>query len=341
MTVEAGTPSELAGLLVVNPEEGNERPNPGNDQDPPAPAGDEDASVDWNANDGSDNAAEDAATETGDEQTGDDSEANADGGEQPDAESYEVTIGGKTERVTLKEALAGYQRQADYTRKTQEIATAHQALVQETEAARANRSSYKQVLDALEAKIGPANQEPNAEQWEALKAQDPEKYAVEWADYQRRGEQRNAINAERQRVATEEAGEQRKLLQTFVNGERVKLIEAMPQWKGKDGKVDANKMASEVKEVREYAAKTLGYTEAELNQAYDHRMIVLARKAMLHDRAEAARKAAKAKLAGAPDIPAPGARVPRQSGRDASKAEAQKKFDKSGKIDDAVGLLLS
>ena len=54
-------------------------------------------------------------------------------GEEPEAdkseeagETYEVTIDGETVAVTLEEALAGYQRQADYTRKAQALAQERQ-----------------------------------------------------------------------------------------------------------------------------------------------------------------------------------------------------------------------
>lgn len=69
-------------------------------------------------------------TETEEETTeGDEPEA-----EEPKeaGETYEVTVDGETVAVTLEEALAGYQRQADYTRKAQALAAERQ----EFEAAR-------------------------------------------------------------------------------------------------------------------------------------------------------------------------------------------------------------
>jgi hypothetical protein len=347
MTIDSGSPSELAGLLVVNPEEGNERPDAGSgDTTPPEEnggAGKE--AVDWNDDAaGEHDNADDTATgadDAADDQDGS-AETEGEGEQQTEADTMvEVVIGGETKQVPLKEALAGYQRQEDYTRKTQEVAAAREALAAEAEAVRAHRASYKSVLDALEAKIGPANQEPTAEQWDALKNSDPDRYAVEWADYQRRAEQRKHIDTERQRVLTEEAAEHRKVLQTYVDGERAKLVAAMPQWKGKDGKIDAEKFTKEIEDIRAYATKAFNYSKDELDRAYDHRLIVAFRKAMLFDRAEAARVAAKGKLAAAPDMPAPGSRVPHKNASQTAKKEAQKKFEKTGKVEDGVALLLS
>jgi hypothetical protein len=44
-------------------------------------------------------------------------------------ETYQVKVDGKTVEVSLKEALAGYQRQADYTRKAQALAAEKEELV--------------------------------------------------------------------------------------------------------------------------------------------------------------------------------------------------------------------
>lgn len=344
MPPEVETLSDLAGLLVVNPEKGNE----GNSQletheAPETPKGGDEApaEVDWE-NDAPAGNPEDGTSD--DEQPESDGDEDAPEGDEQATEDeplHEVTLNGETKKVTLKEALDGYQRLQDYTRKTEEVARQREAVAAELEAVRAHRTSYKQVLDALEARLVPANQEPTSEQWEQLKAEDATRYATEWADYQRRSEQRGQIEAERQRVTAEERVEQSKLLRAHVEGERAKLFAANPQWKGQDGKIDAKKVETEIKEIREYGAKTFGFSEAELNQAYDHRLIIAFRKAMLWDKAEVARTAAKEKLAAAPEVAARGSRVQPKSAVQARKQEAQKRFDKTGRVDDAVDLLLS
>jgi len=47
--------------------------------------------------------------------------------EQPEGDSYEVTVNGETSQVSRQELIDGYQRQADYTRGTQEIAAQKKA----------------------------------------------------------------------------------------------------------------------------------------------------------------------------------------------------------------------
>ena len=45
-------------------------------------------------------------------------------------DSYTVKIDGREERVSLNELQNGYQRQADYTRKTQELASERESMAQ-------------------------------------------------------------------------------------------------------------------------------------------------------------------------------------------------------------------
>ena len=57
----------------------------------------------------------------------DTSEVSAEASQEP---SYTVKIDGEEHRVTLDELQKGYQRQADYTRKTQEVASERERLQQ-------------------------------------------------------------------------------------------------------------------------------------------------------------------------------------------------------------------
>ena len=50
--------------------------------------------------------------------------------EEPAGESYTVTVDGDSQEVSLQELRDGYQRQADYTRKTQELASERKRLEQ-------------------------------------------------------------------------------------------------------------------------------------------------------------------------------------------------------------------
>lgn len=260
-------------------------------------------------------------------------------GEEPEPEPstepvYTVRVDGKDTPVTLKEALAGYQRYQDYTRKTTEVAEARKAVEAEVLAARNQREQYAAGLRAIQASLGPENQEPTAEQWNQLRQADPLRYGTEWADYQRRQEQRLAVRAEQNRISEEQRGDLLAKVNTHLESERQKLVAAIPVF------ADAAKAPAEMKALRDYAAKTFGYSEQEMDQAYDHRMIVAIDKARKWDAHTQALASARRKVSDAPSIPPPGPRVNGQGPKATARAAQLKQFERSGRVEDAVDLLL-
>lgn len=248
---------------------------------------------------------------------------------------YTVKIDGKEERVTLKEALDGYQRNKDYTRKTQEVADSRKVLDAELAGARQQRSEYANVLTALQAHLGAADKERTEADWNALRASDPTKYATEWTDFQRRDQQRNAIKAEQQRVADAEKSENTKVFGAYLAGERTKLQAALPILK------DPVKGPEEIKAIRKFASETFGYSEAELEQAYDHRLLLIVNMARKWDTHSKALTAAKEKVDAAPDLPEPTNRQPTVNRKVKARADQMKQLDKTGKLDDALSLILA
>jgi hypothetical protein len=322
---EAVSLTDLAdGLLAPVATEGNnEGAEPSKTTEQPAPPP---------KDDGSDNStyetAADAEAAEGDEpESGDDDEPST----EP---SYTVKVDGKDVSITLKEALAGYQRQADYTRRTQEAAEVRRAAEADAAASRAARDQYSQVLNVILEKLGPENAELNAEQWNHLRQKDPVEYGVQWADYQRREVQRAAARAEQARIYDERRGETVNHVRTYVDGERQKLVRAIPVL------ADPEKGPAEMKAMREYAATTFGFNDQELDQAYDHRMLLMLDKARKWDAHQSSLAKAKGKIENAQQVPVVTARVPAKTSQALARKAAIQKFERSGDIDDAVALLI-
>jgi hypothetical protein len=189
------------------------------------------------------------------------------------------------------------------------------------------------MLADLQARVeGTLTRKP--EEWEQLKNTDPVTYGAEWADYQRRLEARNTLVNERKRVADEALAENNKKLREIISGEHVKLIEAVPAWS------DPAKHEAGMKNVRAFVQKQYGFNEQEAATAYDSRTIRMALDAMRYRAIIAKQAKGKTKLDNAPVVPARG-RAPQQSAAQRNKQEATKRFHKTGKIDDAVSLILS
>ena len=69
-------------------------------------------------------------------------------------DSYTVKIDGREERVSLNELQNGYQRQADYTRKTQELASERERLAQGEAIVQALEADPEGAITALAGSFG-------------------------------------------------------------------------------------------------------------------------------------------------------------------------------------------
>ena len=74
--------------------------------------------------------------------------------QEPAGESYTVKVDGSEEQVSLDELRDGYQRQSDYTRKTQELASERQRLEQAEAIVSSLESDPEGTLKALSEAFG-------------------------------------------------------------------------------------------------------------------------------------------------------------------------------------------
>lgn len=281
----------------------------------------------------SDDADEaDEADEDDEEEPEDEADAQEEGEEGGDLDldrAVTVKIDGKETQVKLREALDGYQRQADYSRKTAALAEERNAFHAERQAIQAERAQYAQLLPALAARL-----QADVEQvdWAALKENDPVEYAVKRLEMQERAEQLQAVQAEQsrlQQLANEETVAE---FNKRVAAEGEKLAAAFPAWK------DPAIMQRDKAAIKAYGLK-IGFSEAELNQASDSRAVVALYKAMKFDRLMS--KTAKAKAPGA-GAPAPKPLKPGSSNRPparvTARTDAMKRLSKSGSVEDAAAV---
>ena len=236
------------------------------------------------------------------------------------ADDVHVTVNG--ERLALSELKAGYQRQADYSRKTQEVAERRKGL--EAMSARVNQT-VEAVADFLIRQI-PAAPDPqlamtNPGQFVQQKAMHEAATAQVHALLEQAGQVKDVAQA----LTVEQ---QRELLQQ----ENAKLAEVFPATATDEGRKAFFDTAAA-------AAKELGYSDDEIKTVMDHRMFSLAHYAAIGMRAEKAREKAKAKVQNAPPVASPKAQ---KQGVNASKArrnqEAMKRLARTGSIADAMAI---
>ena len=239
---------------------------------------------------------------------------------------FTVKVDGQEIEVTQTELLNGYQRQADYTRKTQSFAQekqqAQSALQSEYASLRQERAQLAQALQFAQQQLL-TEREPD---WAKLKAEDPLGYLDardQWRD--RREKLQAYAQQQAQLHAANDAAEYENLSQT-VQSENAKLLAAIPEWK------DPEKSKSERAAIREFA-KQIGYSDEELSQAYDHRAVLVLRDAMAY---RSLMQKKQAVVQQAPKVAKPG--VTPVKGSDAKRAF--ERFKKSRHVDDAAELIL-
>lgn len=163
--------------------------------------------------------------------------------------------------------------------------------------------------------------------WQTEFDADPVAAGRKFALYQTR--QRQLEQVERQRVAVGQAVQARADadLRTHLVRESQRLTDLIPEWQD-DARARADKAAIAS------SLHTHGYSPQEINQLYDSRAVVLARKAMLYDRLMASRPEVDKRVADAPPFQRPGA-----GGPAGGRTTALARLGRSGSVDDAAALI--
>jgi hypothetical protein len=262
---------------------------------------------------------------TEDEVEGDEEEAEE---VEPEPEKFTVKVDGKELEVTKDELLRGYQREADYTRKTQKLAEERRMVESEFEQVRVEREQYAQVLGQLQQKLHEMTpQEPN---WEQLEKQDPTEYARQWTNHQRRQQQQAAIAAEQIRLSQMHQAEQAKAMQERLLGEANRVKELIPEWRSPE------RAKEDGKALIEYGQK-LGFSEQELGNVTDSRALVALYKAWKFDQMMSKKPELQAKIKKAPRMATPGS-ANTVTPKNSELKSAKQRLASTGSVKDAAAL---
>jgi hypothetical protein len=209
--------------------------------------------------------------------------------------------------------------QADYTRKTQEIAEIRKSAESESNAARQHREQYQQGLQLAEMAIRSSMPQPPAD---SLLDEDPYEYQRQSIRHQRALEQWQAVQAEQQRVSQHRTHEEQRAMAEALKQAHAKLPEVIPEWR------DASRATAEKQAVGEYL-RAQGYAPEEIATASDPRAVAISRKAMLYDRIMA-KKAASKPVSTPTEKPGPS----RKPATESAAARSRRKLAQTGRMDD-------
>jgi hypothetical protein len=234
-----------------------------------------------------------------------------------------VTLDGEVKKVPLADLLKGYQREADYTRKTQALAEQRRAYEAErAQAAQAIQQQYSQAetLGKL------AHQQLMAEyqgiDWNKLRMEDPPRWAVANQEFNNRAaaiqQHLGQVQQHQQQLALQQ---QQELQQRVIPQEREKLLSARPEWRD-----DSQFQAARTQMIE--SARKLGFSDAELNQVYDHRYLIALDLASRYLNLQAQAPAAVKRVRTAPQVAQPGARQARDP-HSVVRQQAKERFRKN------------
>ncbi len=248
------------------------------------------------------------------------------------AQSFTIDVDGTKQEVTLDELRRGYLREADYTRKTQNVAEQRKALEEAVSAAEGRRKAYSENLEVLEvalSKFGASDEDLS----KALNEGRTEDYLRLRHQHDQRRAALDAIRQDKQRLADEETKRLTAETKKFVDEQQQLLVTALPSWR------DPEVAKREYGEIDEYA-KSRGITQQELGSVIDHRLMLILRDASKYHKLQKARPSVTKKAEKAPPAASPGARKTKGQ-RDSEKAAAsRKRLRETGHVDDAVQAIL-
>ncbi len=241
---------------------------------------------------------------------------------------YTVTIDGTNYEVTQDELIQGYQRNADYTRKTQELA-----------AEKAQSSDFversKKDVEAKLAKLDQLNQAAQAQlqqeyaqvDFEKLYEEDPVEAARLEHKMRKKNEQLQQVQEQTQRLQMEEFN---KYLEEQQKQMTVKIPEMTHPEKGPQFR----------KQMRDYLS-SVGFNNQEIDSVYDHRYVMLVKDAMSYRNLQKAKPQIKKKAVNAPKVVKGG--VSKSKGQQAAEAKRQQlsRLKKTGKVADAAKIFRS
>jgi hypothetical protein len=242
---------------------------------------------------------------------------------------FTVKVDGKEMEVPLDELLNGYQRTADYTRKTQALAEQRKAAETELNAVREERQTYAQLLTALQQQL--QQQQENPIDMERLYQEDPIEWVRQTELQRQRSEKLAASQAELQRLNQLQQAEVQRAMKAKLEQESQLLVEAIPEWKNADT-AKAEKAA-----LIEFGLKE-GFQQDDLKGVTDHRVVKLLRKAMMYDQIMAKRATVKPQPTPvATKVVAPG--NPKAAKPQSSEViRAKQRLAKTGNVKDAARL---
>jgi hypothetical protein len=281
--------------------------------------------------------SEDTAAEEVDENSdeGTDEEDTEADEEAPAEQLFTVKVDGRDQQVPLNELLRGYSGQAYIQKGMKEVASARQETTAVYEALQAERQQLAQVFQA--AQSGQIPMQPPSMPSEDLLSKDPIGYLEARVRYDKDLASYQNAQGLRQQLEAQDAENRMQSHRAYLAEQQQQLARAIPA-------LAKPETAAKVKQdLINAGTQVYGFTNDELEQVADHRLL-----RVLHDAAQYRRivsgKAAVEKQAQQQQrtpVIKPGARPAAQASKNVTTEKAKVQMKRTGSIDDVARFLLT
>ena len=255
-------------------------------------------------------------------------------------ELYTVRINGEDHQVTAEELAKGYSRQADYTKKTQELSEYRKQLDQaaqfyQTEVAQTQeaRQQYIGALStAIETNLSSLAKYESTD-WERLKSENMEEYLTKRDEYREAQSQVEKLKQNYQQESEKQEAQHQQHYAQTIQEEHAKLVSILPAWG------EPEKQKAIATEIRDFALAK-GYTQEELNQLVDHRSILVLMQAKAWEDSQRKISSIKQKkIKNKPKVARSGKGTVKSESKKAKSTAKMKRLRQTGHVDDAASLL--
>jgi len=239
---------------------------------------------------------------------------------------HTITVDGEEKEVTTKEALEGYIRTETFHKRLTELGENQHILQRASQEVVQNYEYVKQLADIMEEQMKQlVPPEPNWDEMfktDATKARNLQKYYQQVADFKK------DLQTKREEASKKLTEHEQAQLRSYAEAETLRFNRINQKNWGTDPK----KKLKDIRSMRR-TAMTEGFTEDEVNQVFDSRMLQVLLKASKYDRIIAARpKPVQRQVAGKTVTPGSGNKRTGRKGL----TVAMKNLARSGSVQDAA-----
>ena len=246
---------------------------------------------------------------------------------------HSININGINLEVSLEDLKSGYVRQADYTRKSQELAEQRKGFEHELQATQQERQRYISQLEQFTQQSDQKLNEFKDIDWVKLQADDPMAYMTKRDQYRDLQENKRLVEEESKTVQLKQQQEQQQKWYEELDRQQAVMAQRLPEW------TDPTKGPKLKQAIKTFAVKK-GFSDQEVNSLIDARSVDVLHKAMLYENLLEA-KISNKKTKVVPKVTKPGTSTNKSDVSSEKIKQQRKRLRKSGHINDATSVIES